>query len=138
MLKTDTWDSAGCGMSRTPQSHSCSDRIVRDECPARPCGTDRYRAAPSAAGPKEHGPSAEGTLVDVRGRHRPLRADVHSCGSVLSLSRVDVPNGQIVEWACGSMQPGFGNVQVAGGGLQIAVAEQKLDAAQIGACIEKM
>ena len=32
MLKTDTWDSAGCDMSRTRQSHSCSDRIVPDEC----------------------------------------------------------------------------------------------------------
>jgi len=29
-------------------------------------------------------------------------------------------------------------VQVAGGGLQITMAEQQLDAAQIGACIEKM
>ena len=29
MLKTDTWDSAGCDMSRTRQSHSCSDRIVQ-------------------------------------------------------------------------------------------------------------
>ena len=36
------------------------------------------------------------------------------------------------------MQPGFGDVQVAGGGLQIAMAEQKLDAAQIAARIEKM
>jgi hypothetical protein len=35
VLKTDIWDSGGCGMSRTRQSHSCSDRIVRDECPAR-------------------------------------------------------------------------------------------------------
>ena len=61
-----------------------------------------------------------------------------SCGSVPSLSSADVANGQIVERARRSVQPGFGDVQVAGGGLQIAVAEQKLDAAQIGAGIEKM
>jgi len=36
------------------------------------------------------------------------------------------------------VQSGFGDVQVAGGRLQIAVAEQKLDAAQIGACIKQM
>ena len=138
MLKTDTWDSAGCGMSRTRQSHSCSDRIVRDECPARPCGTGRYRAAPSVAGPTEHGPSVEGTRSDEHGRHRPLRADVRSCSSVPSLSSADVPNRQIVERACRSVQPGFGDVQVAGGGLQITVAKQKLDAAQIGARVEKM
>jgi hypothetical protein len=74
----------------------------------------------------------------VRGRHRPLRADVYSCGSVPSLSSVDVPNGQIVERARRSVQPCFGDVQVAGGRLQIAVAEQKLDATQIAACIKQM
>jgi hypothetical protein len=36
------------------------------------------------------------------------------------------------------VQPGFGDVQVTGGRLQIAVAEQKLDAAQIGAGVEQM
>ena len=36
------------------------------------------------------------------------------------------------------MQPRFGDVEVAGGSLQIAVAKQKLDAAQIGAGVEKM
>jgi hypothetical protein len=51
---------------------------------------------------------------------------------------VDVPNGQIVERARRGVQPCFGDVQVAGGRLQIAVAEQKLDATQIGACIKQM
>jgi hypothetical protein len=123
VLKTDTWDSAGCDMSRTRQSHSCSDRIVPDECLARPCGTCRYRAAPSVAGPRQHGPSGEGTVPDEHGRHRPLQADVHSCSSVPSLSSVDVPNGQVVERARGGVQLGFGDVQVAGGSLQIAVTE---------------
>jgi hypothetical protein len=36
------------------------------------------------------------------------------------------------------MQAGFGNVQITRGSLQVAVTEQQLNAAQIGACIEKM
>jgi hypothetical protein len=36
------------------------------------------------------------------------------------------------------VQLGFGDVQVAGSSLQIAVTEQKLDAAQIGARIQQM
>jgi hypothetical protein len=36
------------------------------------------------------------------------------------------------------MQAGFGDVEISGGSLQITVAQQKLDAAQIGAGIEKM
>jgi hypothetical protein len=52
--------------------------------------------------------------------------------------RTDIANGQIVERTRRGVQPGFGDVQVAGGGLQIAVAEQQLNAAQIGAGIEQM
>jgi hypothetical protein len=48
----------------------------------------------------------------------------------------DIANGQIVERARRSVQPGFGDVQITRGSLQIAMAEQELDAAQIGACIE--
>jgi hypothetical protein len=36
------------------------------------------------------------------------------------------------------MQAGFGDVEISGGSLQIAVAKQKLNAAQIGASVEKM
>ena len=36
------------------------------------------------------------------------------------------------------MQSGFGDVQVSRGGLQIAVAEQELDAAQIGARVQQV
>jgi hypothetical protein len=36
------------------------------------------------------------------------------------------------------VQSGFGDVQIAGCSLEIAVAEQQLDAAQIGAGIEKV
>jgi hypothetical protein len=36
------------------------------------------------------------------------------------------------------VQPGFGDVEVAGCCLQIAVTKQELDAAQIGAGVEKM
>jgi hypothetical protein len=36
------------------------------------------------------------------------------------------------------VQPGFGDVQIAGGGLEIAVAEQQLNAAQIGTGIQQM
>ena len=49
-----------------------------------------------------------------------------------------IANGQIVERTRRGMQPGFGDMQVAGRGLQIAMAEQQLNAAQIGACIEQM
>ena len=49
-----------------------------------------------------------------------------------------IANGQVVERARRGVQPGFGDVQVAGRGLQIAMAEQQLNAAQIGACIEQM
>src|SRR5664279_2662754 len=136
--RTDTWDSAGCGTSRMPQSHNRIDRIVRDECPVRLYGTGRYRAAPSVAGPTVQGPSVEGTHADGRGRHRPLRADALSCRSVPSLCGSGYLDGQIVERTRRSVQPGFGDVEIAGCGLQIAMAKQKLDAAQIGARIEKM
>src|SRR5271169_461771 len=36
------------------------------------------------------------------------------------------------------MQSVFGDMQVTGGGLQVAMAEQKLNGAQIGACIEQV
>jgi hypothetical protein len=51
---------------------------------------------------------------------------------------VDVANGQIVERARGGVQAGFGDVEIPGRSLQIAVTEQKLDAAQIGARIEQV
>ena len=79
-----------------------------------------------------------GAGFDEHGRHRPLRADALSRSSVPSVSSSGYLNGQIVKRACGGVQPGFGNVQVAEGRLQIAAAEQKLDAGQIGACFKKM
>ena len=36
------------------------------------------------------------------------------------------------------MQPGFGDMQVAGRGLKIAMAEKQLDAAQIGSSIKQV
>ena len=50
----------------------------------------------------------------------------------------DLANGQVVERTRRGVQTGFGDMQVAGGGLEIAMAEQQLNAAQIGAGIEKM
>ena len=50
----------------------------------------------------------------------------------------DDANGQVVERTRRGVQPGFGDVQIACGGLQVAVAEQQLDAAQIGTGIEQM
>ena len=38
----------------------------------------------------------------------------------------------------GGMQSVFGDMQVAGRGLQVAMAEQQLNAAQIGACVEQV
>src|SRR5258705_4325719 len=125
-------------MSRKRQSHSCSDRVVRDECRAPPFGMGRYRAAPSAAGRRLHGPSAEGTGSDERGRYRPLRADVLSCSSVTSLGSSNDVDGQVIKWTRRGVQPGFGDVQIACGGLEVAVAEQQLDAAQIGTGIQQM
>src|SRR6202021_1951197 len=125
-------------MSRKRQSHSCSDRIVRGECRAPPFAIGGYRAVPCAAGPRSHDPSAEGTGSRERERHRPLQADVLSCSSVPSLGGPDNVDGQVVERTRGGVQPGFGDMQVAGRGLKIAMPEQQLDAAQIGTSIEKM
>src|ERR1039457_4797952 len=125
-------------MSRMRQSHSYSDRIVRDECRAPPFGIGRYRSVPPAAGPRPHAPSAEGTGSGERERHRPLRADVLSCSSITSLGSSNNANGQVVERTRRGMQPGFGDMQVAGRGLQIAMAEQQLNAAQIGSRIKQM
>jgi hypothetical protein len=50
----------------------------------------------------------------------------------------DDVNGQVVERTRRGVQSGFGDMQVAGRGLEIAMAEQQLDAAQIGASIEKV
>ena len=47
-------------------------------------------------------------------------------------------NGQVVERTRRGVQSGFGDMQIAGRGLEIAMAEQQLDAAQIGAGIEQM
>jgi hypothetical protein len=67
------------------------------------------------------------------------RLSADFCGSVSSaLMSGLVAWRWIVERARRGVQPCFGDVQVAGGRLQIAVAEQKLDATQIGACIKQM
>ena len=94
MLKTDTWDSADYGTNRKRRSHSCSGRIVQDECPVPPCGTGRYRVAPSVVDPTGHGPIVEATRLDGRGRHRPLRADVLSCCSVPPWAVRDIRMGR--------------------------------------------
>ena len=61
------------------------------------------------------------------------QADVLSCGPVPSLRRAWIADRQIVERAGLAMQSGFGDLQLSRDGLQIAVAEQEPDAAQIGA-----
>jgi hypothetical protein len=45
---------------------------------------------------------------------------------------------QIIEWAWGRAQPGFGHMQVTGGSLEIAMTEQQLNAAQITAGVQQM
>jgi len=120
------------------QSHSCIDRSVPDVCPVRRCGTGRYRAAPSVAGPTVRGPSVERTDLDAHGRHRPLQADVRSCRSVPSVSSWRGLDRQIVERTRCGAQPGFGNMQVARCRLEIAMAEQQLDAAQISPGIQQV
>ena len=40
--------------------------------------------------------------------------------------------------AGGGTQPSFGDVQVTGGSLQVAMAEQQLNGAQIGTSLEQM
>jgi hypothetical protein len=65
--RTDTWDSACCGTNRKRQSHSCSDRIVRDECRVPQFGIGRYRAAPCVAGRRHMAPALkELVLVSVK------------------------------------------------------------------------
>src|SRR6201999_616980 len=136
--RTDTWGNAGCGMSRKRQSHSCSDRIVRDECRAQRFGIGRYRAVPCAAGPRSHGSSAEGTVPGERGRHRLLPADVLSCSSVASWGGPDYADGQVVEWTRGGVKSGFRHVQISGSRLEVAMTKEQLNAAQIRARIEQM
>jgi hypothetical protein len=49
---------------------------------------------------------------------------VVSSSSAISIGSGDVANGQIIEGTGGGMQSVFGDVQVTGGGLQVAMAEQ--------------
>ena len=50
----------------------------------------------------------------------------------------DIRMGRSSSGLARSVQPGFGDVQISRRSLQIAMAKQELDAAQIGAGIEKM
>jgi len=104
----------------------------------QPFGIGRCRAVPCAADRRPHDSSAEGTGSGERERHRLLQADVLSCSSVTSLGGPDNADGQVVERTRGGVQSGFGDMQVAGRGLKIAMAEQQLDTAQVGSGIEQM
>src|SRR4051794_9125418 len=83
-------------------------------------------------------PSVEGTDLDAHGGHRPLQAKVRSCRSVPSVSSWRGPDRKIVERTRCGAQPGFGNMEVPRCRLEIAMAEQQLDAAQISPCIQQM
>ncbi len=67
-----------------------------------------------------------------------LRADGVSSSSAISIGSLDVANGQIIERTGGGMQSMFGDVQVTSRGLQVAMAEQQLNGAQIGASVEQV
>jgi hypothetical protein len=98
----------------------------------------RCHAEPSAAGGKQRVPSVAGTLPGERARHRLLRADVVSSSSAISVGGLDLAYRQVIERAGGGMQSVFGDMQVTGGGFEIAMAEQQLNGAQIGARVKQV
>ena len=61
-----------------------------------------------------------------------------SSSSAISIGGLDLADRQIVERTRSGMQSAFGDMQVASRGFQIAMAEQQLNAAQIGARIEQV
>jgi hypothetical protein len=73
------------------------------------------------------------------GRHRPLPADAHSFLRLIDSGRLDdVERVQEFQRAGGRAHPGIGDVQIAGSGLQLCMAEQNLNGAEIDARFQQV
>ena len=133
----------GVAFGHAVAARSIFDELMRAVVAARTC-------APSAAvrhaamswktllvEGTPHGPSGRGFPDRVDGRHRRLRAAGRSSLPGV-LGPVDGMQLQRVKWTDRGLQAFGGDVEIAGGGADIGVAQEHLNGAQVGAGIQHM
>src|SRR5260370_12245076 len=107
--------------------------------PRRLCGNYECRRRLSSVRGRGPAPTKPERYLRKCGRHRPVPADAHSFLRWIDSGRLDdVERVQELQWAAGRAHPGIGAAQIAGTCLQLCMAEQNLNGAEIDARFQQV
>src|SRR5580704_17350138 len=85
-----------------------------------------------------YAPTVPGIPLYVRGRHRPLRADVLSPPSAIAIRSQHLTNREVLQRTLRRLHPSYRDMEVDSRGLEAGMPKQDLDGAEVGSCIQQM
>src|SRR5258708_13979139 len=135
---TGTWGSAGYGRGCKRWCDARDGRVAGGGRPERQCGRRRCHGELSVVVGRWCVPIASGTPLHVRESHRPLRADVLSPSSAISIRSQELKNREVLQRTLRRLHSSYRDMKVDRCGLEAGMSKQDLDGTEVRSRIQQI